>query len=84
VSYLSVVLMLAIFVGLPGILVIWLQSRVKNPIKGQRGTEPHQNDSLASGGSSPGGSGGGYVATIRVPRDPQRYAKGMMPGGRRK
>ena len=48
--------------------------------KQNKGTKPGSGDTLVEGGfGATGGSGGGYSAVTRVTKDPQGYAKGMMP-----
>lgn len=48
-----------------------------------KGIEPGQGDQLID---APGGglsTGGGHSSVTQVTRDPQEYAKGMMPGGKK-
>ena len=54
----------------------------KNGPTQNRGTEPSQNSSLVTGGIASGR--GGHYSAITIPRDPQEYAKAMMPSHAKK
>lgn len=49
----------------------------KNGPTQNRGTEPSQNSTLVTGGIASGRDG--HSSAITIPRDPQEYAKAMMP-----
>lgn len=58
--------------------MIWSELR-KSPVqKKKQGVEPGQGGTIAHGGLGSGENS--HASAIVVPRDPQAYAKGMMPG----
>jgi len=59
-------------------VILLARSRAKADPK-TRGTKPGLGDQLIDMSYGTGGPGGGHSAVIRVTRDPQQYAKAMMP-----
>ncbi len=49
-----------------------------------RGVEPGEGHTEIEVNYHSGGMGGGHSAKIRVPRDPQAYARAFVPGRNRK
>ncbi|WP_039019139.1 hypothetical protein [Halocynthiibacter namhaensis] len=74
-----------LLVFIPGILMVvgyvWWNWPEKNGPKAPRGTAPGQGDTLVEGGG--GGSRGGVSTVTRVSKDPQQYAREMMPRGKK-
>ncbi len=68
-------ILLAVIVAL---VVLLARSRARADPK-TRGTKPGQGDQLIDMFYGSGGPGGGHGSVIRVTRDPQVYAKAMMP-----
>jgi hypothetical protein len=85
--YIMAILVALTVVGVAAI--IWTQGRSsgRNGPAKTRGTEPGQGSTLVHAASlnpSNGNSFGESSRTWTVPKDPQAYAKGMMPGNRKK
>ena len=55
------------------------RAAVRRDAREGRGTEPGQGDRLIDMGYYSGGPGGGHGTAIRVTRDPQAFARAMMP-----
>jgi len=73
---------IALIVILVGLLA---RSRARaESAKNRRGTDPGEGDQLIDSGYYAGGLGGGHGGVIRVTRDPQQYAKGFVPSGKRR
>lgn len=60
------------------VVTLLARSRAKADPK-TRGTKPGFGDQLIDMSYGTGGPGGGHSAVICVTRDPQKYAKAMMP-----
>ena len=67
------------------VLVTWLLARrsLRDEPDRPRGLEPGTGDHIIEVNYS-SGLGGGEQMEIRVPRDPQEYAKAFVPKGKRK
>jgi len=66
------------------LVVLLARARSRAEGKDRRGTEPGEGDVLIDGGYHAGGLGGGHSSITRIPRDPQKYAKGFVPDGKRR
>jgi|GEM_PF-309146 len=69
--------------GMSVLVLVLLAARavqaVRTEHKSQRGIDPGQGDTLIDVNYASGGGGGGHSTTIRVPKDPQEYAKAFVP-----
>ncbi|WP_170330541.1 hypothetical protein [Ruegeria arenilitoris] len=60
------------------LVALLARSRAKSDPKPERGIEPGQGEQLVNASYDSGG-GGGHGIVVRVPKDPQEYAKIMTP-----
>lgn len=72
--------------GMSALVVVLLIIRAAQAViserKAPRGIDPGQGDTLIDVNYASGGGGGGHSTTIRVPKDPQEYAKAFVPRNR--
>jgi hypothetical protein len=61
------------------LLVFRAAQAVVTERKAPRGVDPGHGDTLIDVNYASGGGGGGHSTTIRVPKDPQEYAKAFVP-----
>ncbi len=73
---LGVVIGIAVVIAMT---VLLGRSRAKNEPKPKRGSLPGTGFRTIHANYDSGGSGGGHFTQYRVPKDPQDYAKAMMP-----
>jgi hypothetical protein len=72
-----------VIAAMSGLVILMLAARavqaVRTERKAPRGVLPDRGDTLIDVNYSSGGGGGGHSTTIRVPKDPQEYAKAFVP-----
>jgi len=68
--------------GLVALIVLTLalaRSRMRGDADTTRGSEPGTGDHVIDISYNSGGPGGGHHAVLRIPRDPQDYARRFVP-----
>lgn len=69
--------------GLSALVLVLLALRAVQAVRlehrAPRGIPPGKGDTLIDVNYASGGGGGGHSTTIRVPKDPQEYARAFVP-----